>query len=243
MARAFSFEVTVGQVGPASDPVYLRAPKAVKDEVNRWIGIYGLKEKDAELAAGLDRRGVPMRAVLATTARNRVSEMGPADPGAPPLMPAYGASRTRLLLTSELTDRGARFFWEFDPLTGDSWGQILDYHRKGVGKRKIKRDVIGISPQALERVRRQVMRRWNEWKLRGFPSDAPDIRRPIPVAQANLPRRGPAPSPVAVFGIGGEDRARPGEQSTGRFQRVSAPREPFGPARGWRRFWDMFWGR
>lgn len=200
--RAFAYTLTVSQVGPANDPDYQRAPAHVKDEVRRWIVVYGLKEKDADLAAGLDVKGKPLKPVKPKTADDRDSEMGPADPSAPALMPAYAVSRTRLLLEGEAVPAGAHFWWEYDPYTGDSWGRILDYHRKA----RTKRDVIGLSPAAVARVRDQVMRRWLGWKLAGLrPGWAPD-RAPIPQLQ-DIVVRGGTDYDQYTYGIGGGDAA------------------------------------
>jgi hypothetical protein len=99
--RAYAYELSVAEVGPAWDPEYLRAPETVKREVRRWIVLYGLRAKDEDLAAGLDREGRALTPVTQATRENRVSAMGPADPNAPALMPAYAVSRTRLLLEGE----------------------------------------------------------------------------------------------------------------------------------------------
>jgi hypothetical protein len=161
-----------------------------------------LKEKDADLSQGLDARGKPLKPVQPKTAEDRDSEMGPADPSAPALMPAYAVSRTRLLLEGEAIPQGAHFWWEYDPYTGDSWGRILDYHRKA----KTKRDVIGLSPAAVARVRDQVMRRWLGWKMAGLrPGWRPD-RAPIPQLQ-DIVVRGGTDYDQYTYGIGGGDAA------------------------------------
>jgi hypothetical protein len=202
MRRAFAYTLTVSQVGPANDPEYIRAPAHVKDEVRRWIVVYGLKEKDADLAQGLDARGKPLKPVKPATAEHRDSEQGPADPMAPALMPASAVSRTRLLLEGEAVPAGAHFWWEYDPYTGGSWGQILDYHRKA----RTKRDVIGLSPAAVARVRDQVMKRWAGWKAAGLrPGWRPD-RAPIPQLQDIVVRGGTAYDQY-TYGIGGSDAA------------------------------------
>ena len=81
--------------------------------------------------------------------------MGPADPDAPPLTPAYGLSRTRSLFTGRAMPGHAEFFWRFDPVTGKPWGRILRYHADGAGRLPV-RDVIGLSPASLAWVRDQV---------------------------------------------------------------------------------------
>ena len=221
--RLYSYRITLRDVGLDADPAFRAAPPSAQAEVLRWLVVIAHREKDRELAAGLDRRGRPLKPIKESTRRNRTSEMGPADPAAPPLMPAYAASRTRLLLTGAPTEdgRAVEFWWEYDAHTGDSWGKILDYHRKGIGRSKTKRDVIGISPAAVARVRDDIQERWRQYQRNGFA--APPAGRPTP------PR--PAPRLVATgrtdwhnftFGIGGGGPPAPGVQTTG-FRQRRAP--------------------
>ncbi len=180
MPRAFSFKINLRDVAPRGDPLWENADTKTRAEVLNWLVIYGLKEKDAELAAGLDRRGVPLAPIAASTRKHRKSEMGPADPNAPPLMPAYAVSRTRLLLQGRAVRDGAEFSWETDPISGKNWGIILGYHRRGRGRhghRIPKRDVIGISPQALQRVRSDITTRWSTWKM--FGGKIPERMMPV----------------------------------------------------------------
>lgn len=220
--RSYAYTITVEQVGPAFDPDYLRSSASVKAEVKRWIIVYGLKEKDADLAAGLDVKGQPLAPLSLETIRHRDSDMGPADPYAPPLMPAYATSRTRLLLTGEATTSGAQFFWEYDPLTGGSWGRILDAHRRGRygrGRGKRRRNVIGISPDAIRRVRNQVMARWQTWKLSNLAGPSPRRLLPIEAPPPRLRVVGRTDYQSFTFGIGDATGA-PGRnvQTTGAFR-------------------------
>lgn len=231
--RSVTFRVMLSQVGPVHDPAFAAAPQAVRDEVIRWVMVFGLKEKDRELAAGLDRHGVPLAPVSAATAAHRDSEMGPADPSAPPLMPAYAVSRTRLLLDARSTPRrdGAEFFWQYDAHTGGSWGKILDYHRRGIGRRgnRVKRDVIGISPESLSRVRDQVMARWSEYKRNAFTYVPRLTVAEVPPVRIGV--RGRTDFENFTYGIGGgggvaaSRRALAVGGSTGFFQRR--------PGQGW----------
>lgn len=217
--RAFAYSLTVGQVGPVHDPDYLRASSAVKAEVKRWIVVYGLKEKDRDLAAGLDKEGKPLRPIALATRAHRESAMGPADPNAPPLMPAYAVSRTRLLLEGEPTSKGAHFWWGYDPHTGDEWGKILDYHRRGIGVgHRIKRDVIGLSPDAVARVREQVLKRWKAWKRAGLRLGWQP--RPKPLAKVpELVTTGRVDFHNFTYGIGGTGAPGVGVRTTGFRQR------------------------
>lgn len=214
--RQYSFRITLRDVGLDRDPAFLAAPPSVREEVLRWLVVIGHREKDRELAQGLDRYGRPMKPILPETRKHRESDMGPADPNAPPLMPAYAASRTRLLLTGAPTrdGKGVEYWWEYDPYTQDSWGKILSYHRAGIGRAKTKRDVIGLSLAAKARVREDIQERWRAYQRHGSA---------LPVT----PRVStPAPPPVVVttgrtdwhnftYGIGGSGPPRAGVQTTG----------------------------
>ena len=230
--RAFSFVLHLNQVGPVFDPEFLQAPASVRGEVLRWVLVYGLKEKDADLAAGLDRHGAALAPIAASTREHRESAMGPADPDAPPLMPAYAVSRTRLLLTGEAKRVQVEFYWEYDEHTGGSWGQILDYQRKGKGPRggrRPKRDVIGISEAAIARVRAQVTARWRQERavlLGHAPAAAVPGRMAVPTVPPERIRViGKTDFEHFTYGIGGPGsaeasaRALAGGGSTGFFQR------------------------
>ena len=117
--------------------------------------------KEAELKAGLDRFGNPMAALAKRTVENRHSEMGPADPFAPPLQPAHGLSRTRSLFSTQPTAAldGVTCWWAYDALTGESWGEMLAKHRAG-GVHLPRRDVIGLSLQSLADVRAKAAAWW-----------------------------------------------------------------------------------
>ena len=228
MRRRIGYRITLSQVGPVLDPAWSSAGPGVRAEVLRWVAVFGLKEKDADLAAGLDAKGRPLRPVSEATRRNRRSAMGPADPDAPALMPAYAVSRTRLLLDAEVSVKAGavEFFWTYDAFTDGSWGKILDHHRKGIGKRKVKRDVIGISPAALSRIRDQIASRWAAWKLAGLrPGWQPD-RKPIASPPPRLVVVGRTDYDQFTYGIGTSGAPRPGWQATGFFQRRPGDRAP-----------------
>lgn len=127
-----------------------------------------LKAKDAELKAGLDRYGKAMAPLAASTVKHRKSAMGPADPGAPPLQPAHGLSRTRSLLVAKATLSGVVCWWIVDKHTGASWGEILKHHRAGSTKKHLpKRDVIGLSPASREKVRIRAFEWWSDYLAGG----------------------------------------------------------------------------
>jgi hypothetical protein len=217
--RKFSFRITLADLGLAGDPSVLAAPPAAKAELRRWVAVYGLKWKDAELAAGLDRFGAPLLPVAESTRRHRRSVMGPADPNAPPLMPAYAVSRTRLLLEAEPCGDGAQFWWGWDAHTGGDWGQVLEYHRKN---RKRPRDVIGVAPATLQRVADDVRTRWLRYVRNGYR----DVGQPqIAAAVPGLVTTGRTDYERFTFGIGGSGAPKPGVQTTGLRQKR--------PGQGW----------
>ncbi len=148
--------------------------------------------------------------------------MGPADPSAPPLTPAYGLSRTRANLDGRAMPAYAEFFWR------DGWGQILDYHRIGAANRWAKagalpvRDVIGISPAALNRVRRTIAMWWTAWKsvqqkaAAVKPPSLPRVRIPTP---ATRPPQQPLPPTVAA----GPAQPGPGRLTKAQQRRSASP--------------------
>ena len=223
--RAYAYRISLAEVGPVHDPAFIEATPELRKQVCQWIVVLGLRAKDDELARGLDRFGAPLTPISAATRKHRESAMGPADPNAPPLMPAYAVSRTRLLLTGAPTKTGAEFWWEYDEHTGGSWGKILDYQRKGIGKRKVKRDVIGISPASIARVREEIATRWMLSKLHGLRTPLrPEPPQPV-LPEPRLRVIGKTNFEHFTYGIGSQTsavesrRALAAGQSTGFFQR------------------------
>lgn len=161
-----SFKVGGAEFEP---PGFATASQADRDLYWNAVLKLVLKAKDSELKAGLDRYGKPMHRLAASTIANRRSAMGPADPGAPPLQPAHGLSRTRSLLTGKATASGVVCWWLVDKHTGATWGAILKHHRAGLGKLP-RRDVIGLSPEAKAQVRSRAFTWWEKHlaKVHGF---------------------------------------------------------------------------
>jgi hypothetical protein len=170
-----------------------------------WVVEFGLRVKDRELSQGLDKDGNPLKAISAKTRKYRRSAMtasGKGDPSAPPLMPARELSRTRSLLAGRALETHADFYWRFDAWTGESWGRVLAIHaRKG-------RDVIGLSPKGVARVKALSWERWAKWKAGKFQPERPKLS-----SAPAIPRVGTYDVSRATFGIGGGPT--PGAQSTG----------------------------
>lgn len=156
----YGFEITAAQVAPLDLDLY---GEAARLEFWRRVVAHGLAEKDAELAKGFDRFGRPMTPISTYTRKHRTSWTGKADPNAPPLTPGYAGSRTRVLLEGRAMRDRAEFFWLADPTTGKPWGRMLAIHRAG-NRRLPVRDVIGISPGSLGRVRRAAGADWERIK-------------------------------------------------------------------------------
>src|SRR6185437_1836711 len=139
------------------EPPDLGSERAIRLMFWGWAVDEGLRVKDAELARGLDKDGAPLRPISPATRKHRRAAMtasGKGDPSAPPLMPAYQLSRTRSLLAGRPLPTHADFYWRFDPFTGDSWGVILAIHAKA------GRDVIGLSPKGVAKVKARCWARW-----------------------------------------------------------------------------------
>ncbi len=105
------------------------------------------------------------------------------------------------------------FFWRFDEHTAGPWGRILHYHRIGAGHLPV-RDVFGLSPSCVARIKAKVARWWDTRKTgRALVAEglkaAPELRVPAGIAAT--------PGPIKVvgrtdlgsytFGIGGSKSA------------------------------------
>jgi hypothetical protein len=203
---------TITGLAPTSDPLWRTAPVATRATYLRACRELVLSEWDRQTAEGLDRDGQPLARLKQSTIRHRRSAMGPADPHAPPLIPAHELSRTRSLVDGRVVGTAIRVYWRFDPVTGKRWGTILNYHRQGAG-RLPARDVFGLAPEGYDRVLRQAHLWWAGYS-RGLPTAMPIRPRPGKAARpgaARLPGYTPRalpPRPIAArtaeVAIGGD---------------------------------------
>lgn len=150
----------------------------------KWVVEFALREKDRDLARGLDKDGKPLAPISEFTKKHRRSAMTPSgkgDPSAPPLTPGWQKSRTRSLLTGKAFKDHAEFWWKFDAFTHDSWAAIL---REQV---KQGRDVFGLSPRGIKAAQRAAISRWTAYKQGRFdePEEKP-IKRPAPPKQERI---------------------------------------------------------
>jgi hypothetical protein len=199
MSQSYSFTIT-----GIEPPDFWHYPEPVRRKFWKAVVNLGLTAKDSELAAGLDRFGQPLHPIAESTRKHRRSFTGFADPSAPPLIPAYAESRTRILLTGRALKDRAQFFWRANPVGGGSWGRILGYHRKG-GKRLPVRDVIGLAPEAVNQVRVDA---WKEWEAIKKGAEASAVKpRPgrieVPQAPTRIKVVGRTDFENAVFAEGG----------------------------------------
>ena len=173
------------------------APRTLKRAYWKVYGIAAAKAKDAELAAGLDKDGVPMRPITEATRVARThpyySPMGRADPNAPVLTPCYAASRTRSLLRWEAYDNGVVFWWDYDVHTEGSWGEILGYHKQ------TGRNVFGLSSNGRNRAKREALAWWEDYlKRTPFTTRVPEV---VPV-KPYTPRPATRKAPIAPYSTG-----------------------------------------
>ena len=222
-------------IGPSFEIKGSIAPQEVgRSSVDRrrafWgaVSVFVIEAKEREIRAGIDIHGNPLAPLAPSTIKNRKSAMGPAHAYAKPLTPAYALSRTRSLFTAEVNDNatGVVCWWLYDAITGASWGEILEYHRTGSDRLPI-RDVIGLSPDSLAKVKRQAAAWWisgrpvpvyrptgvepgrvrplpepGAWR-RGLPPETKGLERLKP-SETGIPRTMPAPEKaVQTFRIGG----------------------------------------
>jgi hypothetical protein len=159
MASGYGFTVKLDP----PDPGWKSAPEADRRAYYKRVVELVKEQKDRDLAAGLDRFGAPMVALAPATIAHRHSDMGPADPNAPPLTPAHALSRTRALFDGRAFADHAEFFWRDDRFSGLHWGKVLGWHREGAGHLPV-RDVIGISRQSLDAIRPKAHQWWSLFK-------------------------------------------------------------------------------
>jgi 8-oxo-dGTP pyrophosphatase MutT (NUDIX family) len=158
-ARRYGFRVELAALLPPSAAAAAGPARAAL--LKTALAIV-LEEKDADLAQGIGADGQPLAALAESTIESRHSEMGPADPHAPALIPAHGLSRTRSLLTGEVRGDGLDLWWKYDRHTRGPWGVILEFHRRGASHLPV-RDVFGLGPQATARARKRLAVWWNAY--------------------------------------------------------------------------------
>jgi len=182
-------------IEPAADWVWQAAGESVHRDFWREVVRLAKLAKDRELKAGLDRYGNPLAPLAESTREHRRSEMGTADPDAPPLTPAYGLSRTRVWFDGRAFANHAEFFWR------GGWGRILHFHRVGAGRLPV-RDVIGLSRGSEAWVRAQAARWWSQRRdnlVADF--DTGRIAATLRLQPGRTTRRVERPAPIPVVGI------------------------------------------
>lgn len=188
-------------------------PAEIRRQFWGWVGEAGLRQKDKDLARGLDKDGKPLRPISAETRKHRRSAMTPSgrgDPSAPPLEPGWQKSRVRSLLTAKAFEDHCEFWWKYDPHSGDSFARILE------GQRAMGRDVFGLSPAGLKRVQAEAWTKWEKWKKGG----------PVPLTKeprlqaVKVPQVGSTNLEHAVGGAGFTDFVKVGQHSG--FQTIEA---------------------
>lgn len=163
-----------------------RFPDDVRKMFYGWVLEIGLRQKDRDLAKGLDKDGKALKAISAQTRKYRKSAMTPSgkgDPNAPPLIPGWQKSRVRSLLTGKAFADHAEFWWKFDPFTGDSFARVLEFQATA------GRDVFGLSPAALMRVRAQAWERFEKWRKGSYVEKAVSVRPAPPITVGRTDKR------------------------------------------------------
>jgi hypothetical protein len=188
-------------------------PAEIRRQFWGWVGEAGLRQKDRDLARGLDKDGKPLRPISAETRKHRRSAMTPSgrgDPSAPPLEPGWQKSRVRSLLTAKAFEDHCEFWWKYDPHSGDSFARILE------GQRAMGRDVFGLSPAGLKRVQAEAWTKWAKFKVGG---PVPLTREPR-LQAVKVPQVGSMNLEHAVGGAGFTDFVKVGQHSG--FQTIEA---------------------
>lgn len=241
--RATVYSIEDGYAIRGEEPPGLRAqPEAVRLLFWGWVVEEGLRQKDRDLAQGLDKDGKPLRRIKASTRKHRHSAMTPTgrgDPSAPPLEPGRQKSRVRSLLTGRAYPDHAAFWWKYDAFTGESFAEILR-HQKDQG-----RDVFGLSPAALKRTMARAWEKFRRWEA----GKTVELPRPITIPQARrIEVAGTTDLSLATTGIGMP--ARPGQWAGGMriedwIRRMREPAKvaiPGRPGSNYNRLLEHVWG-
>ena len=192
---------TVRGIEPHDDPAWQHAPESLRRDYWRQVVRLVKDANEYERARGRDRFGRKLTPITRFTREHRHSEMGSASPYAPPLVPSDEASRTVAYFDGRAFATHAEFFWR------NGFGRILGYHRRGAWntwahRHLPKRDVIGISPAALEKVHRRMDVWWDERrgevKLPEAPK--PELKR-VPFMVPRAVPKVPVPMPWAAKGF------------------------------------------
>jgi GNAT superfamily N-acetyltransferase len=219
-------------------------PANVRKMYWQWVVDYGLKRKDKELAAGLNKDGGPLRPISPETRKYRRSAMtasGKGDPSAPPLTPGRQLSRTRSLLAGRALSTHAEFYWRFDAFTGDSWGVVLAVQAtRG-------RDVFGLSPAGTAWVQAQALKRWEAYRM-GAHRETAKVMERLP---AVVPQIGHPVTRHATFGIGATPDLTRGRWTGGmsvgemraHFLEPAGVAIPGRPAGTYNRLLESVWGK
>jgi len=183
------FDIT--GLAPARDWAWDMAGESTHRDFWREVVRLGKLAKAKELKAGIDRYGRAFAPLKPYTIEHRHSEMGEADPTAPPLIPAHGLSRTSAWFDGRAFPDRAEFFWRND------WGKILHFHRVGAGRLPV-RDTIGLAPGSVAWIRAQMARWWAD-RRRGLTAGVqPEAMALTPPAMQAAKRPAPPPKIAKV---------------------------------------------
>lgn len=185
-----STKFDIAGIEPQNDPAWDFAADKLRREFWRVVVRLVKDANEFERARGRDRFGRKLTPISRYTRAHRRSAMGPADPNAPPLTPADGASRTVAYFDGRAHADHAEFFYR------NGWGKILNFHRIGAGRLPV-RDVIGISPASLRKVTGQALAWWQNKRqeVRMPPPLPPPVREPAPLPVFRYPKPKPIPRP------------------------------------------------
>lgn len=175
------FTLIGGDVIPKDD-AWLDARDADRRLYFRMLAKEVAQQKDAELAAGLDWQGQPLKPIRPRTwaERKRKFERGEyVNWTGPPLTPQYETSRTRRLLQVAATKDRIVGYWS------RRWGRILRYHCQGAGRLPV-RDVCGLTHAGWQEARRKAEAAWL-----GMLRSRPVPIKPVPVTAKNRPKLPP----------------------------------------------------
>lgn len=129
-------------------PGWKSAPEAKRGALLTYLKTHAKAIKDSELRRGIDRHGKRLKKVKP---ESREGKYLPSENG-PPLTPRREGSRIRTQLDASEGKAHITLWWK------KGFGRIVAYHARGAGRLPV-RDVVGLTPAGLERLR-GIARTW-----------------------------------------------------------------------------------
>jgi hypothetical protein len=159
----FGFMLDAHAIAPVHDILWHIAGHKGQAAFWRQAARVGHAVFSLQMAAGIDRMGVVFKRLKQSTIDRRRSAMtNHPDKYAPPFIPGHDLSRTVSYLRAKVMQNGVWFYWLMDKGLRKRWGQILDYHRRGMVPGAPVRDVFGFAPSSIARIKKEMGEWWKK---------------------------------------------------------------------------------